>query len=98
MTSTIVIRTARHEDAESLRRLAILDSARPLRGDALVAALDDRPVAALSLADGRVVADPFERTADVVKLLQLRAQRLDAPVTGRHRRDAGLRARLGLAA
>ena len=35
---------------------------------------DGRAVAALDLADGRVVADPFARTADLVELLRLRAE------------------------
>jgi hypothetical protein len=43
----------------------------------LVAEVDGTPVAAISLVDGHVVADPFERTADVVELLRLRAAQLD---------------------
>jgi len=72
MSPTIVIRPAHTDDAFAVRRLAYLDSQRPLRGDALIALADDVPVAAISLADGRVVADPFRPTADVVELLQLR--------------------------
>ena len=74
----MVLRAARPNDESDLRRLAALDSARPLRGTALVAEVDGRPVAALDLNDGRVVADPFERTADVVELLRVRAARLAA--------------------
>ena len=72
----MVLRAARSTDETALRRLAALDSARPLRGTALVAEVDGRTVAALDLDDGRVVADPFERTADVVELLRVRAGRL----------------------
>jgi hypothetical protein len=45
-------------------------------------------VAALSLDDGRVVADPFAPSAGAVELLQVRAQRLQASRTlpGRSRR------------
>ena len=72
MTSTIEIRPARPTEAFAVRRLAYLDSQRPLRGDVLVALADDVPVAAVSLTDGRIVADPFRPTADVVDLLRLR--------------------------
>lgn len=76
----MVLRTARPTDEEVLRRLAALDSVRPLRGRALVAEVDGRPVAALDLTDGRVVADPFEHTAQAVELLHVRAgRRQDKP-------------------
>ena len=74
MTPTIVIRSPRSDEAFAVRRLAYLDSRRPLRGEVLVALVDDEPLAAISLADGAVVADPFRRTADVVELLRLRAE------------------------
>jgi len=69
----MVLRTGRPADEAAIRRLALLDSARPLRGEALVAEVSGRPVAAIDLSDGRVVADPFEHTADVVELLRVRA-------------------------
>jgi hypothetical protein len=74
----MVLRTGRPTDEAALRRLAALDSARPLRGSALVAEVAGRPVAALDLNDGRVVADPFEHTAEVVELLRNRAAGLAA--------------------
>jgi hypothetical protein len=91
MTSapTIALRPAAAEEAADIRRLAYLDSQRPLRGDVLVALRDAEPVAAISLADGRVAADPFRRTADVVELLRLRAASLitsRAPLDPRARR------------
>jgi hypothetical protein len=70
--STIALRTATERDAAILAKLAALDSAPPLRAPAVVALLDGRPVAAASLADASVVADPFMPTADVVELLQAR--------------------------
>ena len=73
----MILRTARPTDEPALRQLAALDSVRPLRGDALVAEIDGRAVAALDLGDGRVVADPFEHTANVVELLKVRAGRPD---------------------
>jgi hypothetical protein len=74
----MVLRADRPTDEPALRRLAALDSVRPLRGRALVAEVQGRPVAAIGLDDARVVADPFEHTADVVEMLRLRAGRLDA--------------------
>jgi hypothetical protein len=62
---------ARHND---LRRLAEIDSARPLEAPALVAYSDDEAIAALSLADGRVAANPFRRTAAAVTTLRTRAE------------------------
>jgi hypothetical protein len=69
-SSTIAIRPAAAADDQALRTLAELDSARPLRRPAVLAVVDGRPLAALSLADGRIVADPFRPSADVVALLR----------------------------
>ncbi len=89
-TDTIVIRRAGAADARILARLAALDSAAAPGSESLIAELDGVAVAALDLTDGRVVADPFARTADLVELLQLRAAR----VRGTERRgSARLRAR-----
>jgi hypothetical protein len=76
MTSTIILRFATAADAPTLRRLADLDDGQPPAGDALVALVDGDAVAALSLSDGRVVADPFRLTEDAVALLRLRAEHL----------------------
>ena len=73
----MVIRMAVPADHRALRRLAALDCARPLRGNALVALLDGEPLAALALGDGRAVADPFARTAELVELLRVRASQLE---------------------
>ena len=83
----MILRSARQDDEGALRRLAALDSVRPLKGQALVAEVEGRPVAALGIEDRRVVADPFEHTADVVELLRVRAQRLDAPARKSRLRD-----------
>ena len=69
-SSTIALRTATDRDATILDKLAALDSAPPLHAPAVVALVDGRPVAAASLTDASVVADPFMPTADVVELLQ----------------------------
>jgi hypothetical protein len=68
----LVLRRGRPADAAELTALAQLDSARPLTGPSLVAENHGRLVAAVSLHDGRVVADPFIPTADVVEMLRLR--------------------------
>jgi hypothetical protein len=62
-------------------RLAALDSRPAPTGEVLLALVDDRPVAALSLEDGSVVADPFAPSAGAVELLQVRAERLQVPRT-----------------
>jgi hypothetical protein len=74
------------------RRLAALDDAPGLEGEVLVALIGGRAVAALSLADRRVVADPFIPTTEPVALLQLRAAQLSA--TGPRRVRRVLRPRL----
>ena len=74
--STLVIRVATPFDDVELRRLAALDSARPLSGPVLVAQSDGRIDAALSLEDGRAIADPFRPTAGLVDVLRARAARL----------------------
>jgi hypothetical protein len=68
----ITIRMARPEDAPALRRLAELDSSRPLTGSAMVAELDGICLAAISLESGKVNADPFEPTAAIVSHLRMR--------------------------
>jgi hypothetical protein len=72
----MTMRMAAPSDAAMLRTLARLDSARPLTGRVLLAELDGTPVAAISLHAGAVVADPFQRTAEAVRLLKLRRSQL----------------------
>src|SRR4051794_26713677 len=87
-TDTVTIRRAGSEDAVAIKLLAMLDSAQPLRGPVLVAESAGLVLAAMSLEDGRVAADPFFPTADLVALLRARAERLDATVKPRRRRLA----------
>ncbi len=56
-----------------LHRLAALDEDRPLAAPALVAHVDGTPAAALSLADDRIVADPFVPTGPLRGVLRARA-------------------------
>ena len=72
--NTYKIRHATADDAEALRRLAELDSQSPLGDEGiLIGEIDGRPAAALSLASGRAIADPFKPTAHLVATLRTRA-------------------------
>src|SRR5262245_27610888 len=73
MISANSIRYATEHDTDSLTRLAELDSQTELAGRVLIAYHDGTPVAALSLDDGRVIADPFQRTDHQVANLRMRA-------------------------
>jgi hypothetical protein len=70
MTSPLVIRPASTADTAALERLAALDSARPLTGEVMLAYAGGDIRAALSLQTGRVVADPFYKSAELVELLR----------------------------
>jgi len=74
----IVIRRARPGDADAVARLAELADRPTPRPPLLLAEADGRLVAALSVASGDLVADPFVATQDVSALLRLRADQLDA--------------------
>jgi hypothetical protein len=87
----LTIRRSRQVDRAKIRRVSQLDSQWPPREPLLVAEVDGEIVAALSLATGVVVADPFKRTADLVALLRLRAEQLTLP----DRRERPARRRLG---
>lgn len=89
--SSITIRAANAADTAVLHRLAALDETATIFLPALIAEQDGRPVAALSLADGMVAADPFVRTTSIVELLELRAQRLTRQSASRLRRTLGHR-------
>jgi hypothetical protein len=72
----LTIRLAAPEVGGVLRRLAQLDSAAPLAGRVLLAELDAVPVAAIAFETGAVTADPFQHSADLVRLLRLRRAQL----------------------
>lgn len=94
MFAIYTLRTAAPADRRAVEKLARLDSQAPLRGDVLLAEDDGRPVAAMSLDDRRVVADPFVPTACAVALLRERAEHLHPDRRRkRHRRAALLLAR-----
>ncbi|MCW2995420.1 MAG: hypothetical protein JWQ18_2915 [Conexibacter sp.] len=74
----VTIRPALADDAGAVARLAALDSARVPEGPLLLAEIDGEPWAALTLEDGRPIADPFRPTAALVDLLRRRAAQLAA--------------------
>jgi hypothetical protein len=76
---TIALRLAHADERGEVSRLAGLHEAPVPSGEVLLGLVDGTPVAALSLTDGSVVADPFARSGEVVELLRLRADRLGAP-------------------
>jgi hypothetical protein len=80
----VALRQAEADDAPGLRMLAELDEAPKLAGEALIALIEGEVVAAISLDDGRVLANPFVASSDAVALLKLRAHQL---------RDRGARPR-----
>jgi hypothetical protein len=65
----LTIRQSTQADVRELRRLAELDSARPIDGPTLIAEHRGHPVAAVSLDGRRSIADPFLPTANVVEML-----------------------------
>jgi hypothetical protein len=75
MTSSapLTIRPATPADAGALRRLAALDSSAVPAEPVLVAEIGGELHAAVSIADGTVVADPFRRTAGTVAVLRVHA-------------------------
>ncbi|HET7568316.1 MAG TPA: hypothetical protein VFJ91_10015 [Gaiellaceae bacterium] len=72
----MTIRRAVAGDAEPLRVLAALDEEPELAGGALLAEVEGELWAAVALADGRVLADPFRPTRGVRDLLELRRREL----------------------
>jgi hypothetical protein len=76
MTGPILIREATDSDHAALVRLAERDSATRPPAPVLVAFRRGEAHAAISLSTGAVIADPFHRTAELVRLLQLRAAQL----------------------
>ena len=68
-----LIRSATADDEAILLRLSVLDSQRVLTAPALIGEIDGEPAAAISLTTGRVVADPFVSTAELVAHLRVRA-------------------------
>ena len=84
--SGIELRLCRVADDEQLEELAQLAERRLPFGRFVVAVVNGRIVAALPLGGGRLLADPFARTAHLVPLLELRASQLRTPERSRFMR------------
>ncbi len=85
----VTIRRAGADDEAALRRLADLDSTRVPDGPVLIAEIDGRAVAAISVLTNETFADPFVPTLELRRLLELRASQLHLPLEEPRRR--GLR-------
>ena len=72
----VSIREATLADSSAIEALAALDSKNRPHGRLLVAEVDGGIVAALPIAGGPAIADPFRRTSELVALLELRAEQL----------------------
>jgi hypothetical protein len=73
LLAEVKVREATAADAPALTRLAELDSASPLEQPVLVAEVGGAPRAAISMLDGRLIADPFRPTGDLAALLRMRS-------------------------
>jgi hypothetical protein len=81
----VSVRLASRADAGAVEWVAQRDATHPPQGPLVVAEVDGRILAARSLADGEVVADPFSRTAHLLEILELWAGRLEPrPVVRDH--------------
>lgn len=75
-TKTLIVREATTEDTHALRRLAQLDTAPVPAGRLLVASDGQELAAAVRVADGEAIANPFRHTAATVELLPMRASQV----------------------
>lgn len=76
VSGSVAVRRAVSADVPGLERLAALDSRRVPPQPVLVAEVDGQLEAALSLATGEAIANPFAPTLELVRLLELRARQL----------------------
>jgi hypothetical protein len=90
IAASVTIRrlTDSDDDGAALGRLAQLDSGAELGGQVLVAEVEGSILAAISVAGGEVLADPFSRTAELRSLLELRAAQLRRRENVRSRRGS----------
>src|SRR4051794_26075198 len=74
----LLVRRATAGDVGRIRTLALLDDRRLSDGPFILAELAGEAVAAMSLASGQIVADPFRRTRDAEDLLRMRVAQIAA--------------------
>src|SRR5947208_6277838 len=71
--AAVSLRIADADDGHLVRDLAALDDAPVPSGEVLLALINGEAVAALSLHDGGLVANPFVHSEPAIALLRLRA-------------------------
>jgi hypothetical protein len=84
--SPVTLRICSSADQRTLADLAALDCAIAPSEPVLLAEVDGRVRAALSLVDGAVVSDPFYPTVVLIELLHARARQLHGFDASRRRR------------
>jgi hypothetical protein len=67
---------AEDSDREAVAELAARDSRETLDGPVLGIEVEGTLLAAISLATGEIISDPFSRTAELRNLLELRARQV----------------------
>jgi hypothetical protein len=80
---SVVLRLCGVSDDPQLDELASFDGTQIVPGRYVVAEVDGRIAAAMPLAGGDVVSDPFRRTAHLLPLLRMRAEQLTSPARTR---------------
>jgi hypothetical protein len=98
VTTPVTLRFAFPDDEYAIARLAQLDSSEPPAMPVLLGEVGGQLRAALSIADGAVVADPFHPSTALVDLLRARARQLTGSAPARSLRSvrAPFRARFRL--
>lgn len=86
----VSVRLATPIDAAAVERVAQRDSRKAPRAPLLVAEVGEEIVAARSLGDGEVVADPFSPTAAAVEMLATWAAHIEPRRRPARRRPAAL--------
>jgi hypothetical protein len=81
---SVVLRLCSVRDDADLERLAELEGKPVPVGRQIVAEVGGVVIAALPLAGGSALTDPFRRTSHLVPLLELRAKQLGTVGTRRH--------------
>jgi len=83
LDEVVTLRLADSADRGTLERLAGRDTAPILTGKILLAVVDGEARAAIAVAGGTVIADPFRHTAHLLDLLRIRRAQLRRSRRGR---------------
>jgi hypothetical protein len=80
----ITLRRSTTSDAATLLTLAVLDSQRLPLDQFLIGEVGGEPLAALGLATGILIANPYRATAEIAELLRVRAGSISSTHRPRH--------------